>query len=78
MVGDNCAMRLHLVDAARLQERRAEAALYKRLATLVDDVPLIESLDDLRWRGAPKARFERMARSLGGVPFRPRQWRDDP
>jgi 5'-3' exonuclease len=38
--------------AATLAERRNEALLYKRLATLRDDVPLAESLDDLEWRGA--------------------------
>jgi len=38
--------------AATLVERRDEALLYKRLATLREDVPLRESLDDLAWRGA--------------------------
>jgi 5'-3' exonuclease len=37
--------------AASLRERRADALLYKRLATLRTDVPLREALDDLRWRG---------------------------
>lgn len=64
--------------AAALRQRRDEVALYKRLATLVDDVPLAESLEDLRWRGAPRARFERMAHWLGGLPVGPRQWSDEP
>ena len=34
-----------------LRERRADAELYRQLATLRTDVPLQESLDDLRWRG---------------------------
>jgi 5'-3' exonuclease len=38
--------------AATLVERREEALLYKRLATLREDVPLSESLEDLAWRGA--------------------------
>jgi 5'-3' exonuclease len=38
--------------AATLAERRDEALLYKVLATLREDVPLAESLDDLEWRGA--------------------------
>jgi 5'-3' exonuclease len=38
--------------AATLAARRDEALLYKRLATLREDVPLAESLDDLEWRGA--------------------------
>jgi 5'-3' exonuclease len=35
-----------------LRAHRAEAALYRRLATLRTDADLPESLDDLRWRGA--------------------------
>ena len=38
--------------AATLVERQEEALLYKRLATLREDVPLTESLEDLAWRGA--------------------------
>ena len=38
--------------AATLVERRDEALLYKRLATLREDVPLTESLEELEWRGA--------------------------
>lgn len=37
--------------SATLTAHRAEAALYKRLTTLVTDVPLKETVDDLRWRG---------------------------
>ena len=65
------AMRL----AATLHEMRDDVALYKTLATLAEDVPLAESLDDLRWRGAHRARFEALAKTLGGVPARPRLWR---
>lgn len=39
--------------AAVLAERREDALLYRTLATLVHDVPLRESLEDLRYRGAP-------------------------
>ena len=38
--------------AETLAERRLEALLYKRLATLRTEVPLTESVEDLRWRGA--------------------------
>ncbi|MGB2867738.1 MAG: 5'-3' exonuclease H3TH domain-containing protein [Bacteroidota bacterium] len=38
--------------AQNLQTRMKEALLYRRLATLREDVPLTESLDDLRWKGA--------------------------
>lgn len=34
-----------------LNEHRADAELYRTLATLRTDVPLTESLDDLRWTG---------------------------
>jgi 5'-3' exonuclease len=37
--------------AASLAEHRADAFLFRQLATLRTDVPLAESLDDLRWRG---------------------------
>ncbi len=63
--------------AAKLNAMRDKVALYKRLTTLVDDVPLAETLDDLRWRGADRTRFDRLAQILGGVPMRPRRWRED-
>jgi 5'-3' exonuclease len=37
--------------------RRDDALLYRRLATLVDDLPLETSLDALEYRGTPRARF---------------------
>lgn len=64
------AMRL----AATLNERRDDAALYKHLATLVDDVPMSETLDDLRWQGAYRDRFQDLERRLGTLPMRPRLW----
>jgi len=51
--------------AAVLREHRADALLYKRLATLRRDVPLTESLDDLRWRGAPRERYTAFCRTHG-------------
>jgi len=47
-----------------LEKHRDEAMLYRRLATLRIDVPLKESLDDLRWRGAWE-RFKRLCLELG-------------
>ena len=35
-----------------LEQHRNESLLYRTLATLVDDVPLPETLEDLEWRGA--------------------------
>jgi len=53
---DPAEWRVTVRGAAALAEslnlRRSEAALYRRLATLRTDVPLAESLDALRWRGA--------------------------
>jgi len=39
-----------------LRERLADVLLYRQLATLRRDVPLRESLEDLRWRGQDAAR----------------------
>lgn len=50
--------------AATLEEGREAALLYRRLATLVTDAPLPERLEDLRWRGVPRARFERWCAAL--------------
>jgi 5'-3' exonuclease len=64
--------------AATLAERREEALFYRTLATLVDTVPLAESLDDLRFRGVPRARFEAWCDALGANTLRttPKRWTD--
>jgi 5'-3' exonuclease len=64
--------------AATLAAGRAEALLYRQLATLVDDVPLAESLDDLRFAGVPRARFHAWCDELGVTTLRttPRRWDD--
>jgi len=51
--------------AASLRERREEAALYKRLATLRCDVPLAEDLAALEWRGAPRPLLEPLLARIG-------------
>ena len=51
--------------AASLREHRELAMLFRELALLVTDVPLTETLDDLRWRGARRAEFTSMADRLG-------------
>lgn len=38
--------------AESLRQHRIEVALYKTLATLREDVPLTETLEDLHWKGA--------------------------
>ena len=50
---------------AVLREDQDAALLYRRLATLRTDVPLEESLDDLRWRGARRDLMESLAAELG-------------
>jgi len=53
-----------------------EAALYKKLATLVTDVPLKETLEDLRWKGVPRKRFEAFCDRMAAATLkaRPMRW----
>jgi 5'-3' exonuclease len=50
--------------AATLAQQRADAMLFRQLATLRQDVPLPERLGDLQWRGAHR-RLEDLCRALG-------------
>ena len=63
--------------AASLRERRDEAALYKRLATLRTDVPLAEDLAALEWRGAPRPLLEPLLAEIGAPELAERvpRWR---
>lgn len=58
--------------ARTLRERREEAFLYRRLATLVTDVPLQEELGDLEWRGAPRPEWEAWCDRIGAADLRSR------
>lgn len=51
--------------AATLRDHRAEAALYKRLATLNTDAALDEDLDALEWRGVEREPFVLLCEELG-------------
>jgi 5'-3' exonuclease len=51
--------------ATVLRERKDDALLYRTLATLRTDVPLDESLDDLEWKGADRAKIEALCEKLG-------------
>ncbi len=53
-----------------------EALLYRKLATLRDDVPIAEKLDDLKWRGA-LPRLKELCAELGDekIPTRIARWR---
>lgn len=62
--------------AATLVDHRDDAFLYRKLATLIDTVPLAESLDDLQFKGVPRARFERWCDELGvhRLKTAPKRW----
>jgi 5'-3' exonuclease len=62
--------------ATSLSQRREEARLYKQLATVREDVPLEEKLNDLRWQGA-YLRLKELCHELGDerIPERIPRWR---
>lgn len=64
--------------AAELAARAEEARLYRLLATLRTDAPILEDLEQLEWRGVPRAEFLGLCDELGfgGVRERPHLWRD--
>jgi 5'-3' exonuclease len=65
--------------AATLQEHMQEALLFRRLATLALDAPLpgTRSLEDLRWRGVPRARYEAWCDAIGAASMKTRTVRYD-
>jgi 5'-3' exonuclease len=67
-----------LALAATLAERREEVLLYRQLATLVDTAPVSDSLDELRFAGVPRPRFEAWCDQMGVTTMRttPRRWAD--
>ena len=64
--------------AQSLRQHREEAALYRRLATLRTDVPLVEEIDDLRWRGARRDELVALCREIDDEGFIERipRWRE--
>jgi 5'-3' exonuclease len=64
--------------AATLRDHMEDALLFKELATLRRDVPLAESLDDLKWHGVPRDRFTQFCDEFGFVQLldRPHRWDD--
>jgi 5'-3' exonuclease len=62
--------------ATTLAAGRADALLYRTLATLVETVPLAETLEDLRYVGTPRARFEAWCEGIGatGLLGTPARW----
>ncbi|HEY7188490.1 MAG TPA: 5'-3' exonuclease H3TH domain-containing protein [Vicinamibacterales bacterium] len=64
--------------AESLREHRDEAMLYRHLATLRTDVPMPETLDDLRWLGARRDELTTLCREIGDEAFLERitTWRE--
>ena len=62
--------------AATLRAQVGDALLYRYLAQLRRDVPLAETLDDLRWNGVPRKRFEAFCDEMGFTQLvdRPGKW----
>jgi 5'-3' exonuclease len=62
--------------AANLAERREEALLYKRLATLAEDAPINRRLAELEWKGVPRGAFEDFCAEMNAdrLRTRPRCW----
>ena len=62
--------------AESLETHKAEAMLYRRLATLRSDVPLKQSIHDLEWSGAQE-RLRTLCADLGAddLPDRVPRWR---
>jgi 5'-3' exonuclease len=56
--------------ARSLREHREQATLYRALATLRTDVPLLEGLDDLRWRGLLADRMSELSEALADPTLR--------
>lgn len=65
--------------AQTLAERREDALLYRRLATVVTDVPLREDLEALRFKGVPRQDWEEFCDREGakGLRARPTRWAVD-
>ena len=64
--------------AESLRTHRLEVALYKTLATLREDVPLAETLDDLRWQGARRDKLVAFCEEVGDMEMvgRIERWSD--
>jgi 5'-3' exonuclease len=62
--------------AENLAQRREEALLYRKLATLCYDVPVKEKISDLKWLGA-YPRLKKICHELGDerIPERISRWR---
>ena len=61
-----------------LRDRRADAFLYRQLARLRTDVPLAETLEDLRWCGSRRGELEAVCAEIGETEVAARMplWRE--
>ena len=59
-----------------LEGHRKEAALYKDLATLRLDVPILETVSDLEWKGAHPGMFPQLCKEIGmeNLSQQPHRW----
>ncbi|MXX64584.1 MAG: flap endonuclease [Acidimicrobiia bacterium] len=64
--------------STNLESARDEAYLYRKLTVLRRDVPLVETLEDLEWKGAHRSGFIELCERLGfqGIRQRPTLWQD--
>lgn len=62
--------------AATLKANFEQAKLYRTLATTRTDVPLLESVEALEWKGVPRSRFLAWCEGAGvsSLRSRPRRW----
>jgi 5'-3' exonuclease len=63
--------------AESLRDHRIEVQLYRTLATLREDAPLPETLEDLEWRGVPRDALTALCTEIGDLEFveRVERWR---
>lgn len=61
-----------------LRENMGDAVLYRFLATLRYDVPILETLEDLEWKGAHLEHFTKLCDELGfgRLVERPKRWQN--
>lgn len=63
--------------ANNLAAQHGDALLYRRLATLIDDLPVAESLEDVAFHGVPRERFLEWCEKndVNELRERPTRWR---
>ena len=63
--------------AENLVTHKTDALLYRDLATLRLDVPIVESIDDIKWIGADRSEYVELCNELGfdGLASSPNQWK---